>query len=136
MGVFSVLLALVAVLAALLVTGLFGTVGGVIAGLIAAVAILFGVLKRVKDKRGGIAGIVIAVIAIILAVSMTGTWSNMFKDLHQKAVEYMPNGLWAQATEDVSGGLVGIVKRMPQDEASLNAMIQEMNDLSKIETNK
>ncbi|MBQ8136695.1 MAG: hypothetical protein IJ174_04600, partial [Clostridia bacterium] len=88
-------------------------------------------------KKGGIAGIVIGVIAIILAISMTGTWSNAFKLLHEKAVEYMPDGIWAKVSEDTTHGLVGIINKLPTDDASLNALVEEMNKLNAIvETQK
>ena len=130
MGVLSVILGILAVLCAALATFLFGTVGGIVAGALAVVAILLGVLKRTKDKKGGIVGIVIGVLAIIMAFGLTNTWSNVFGDLHKKAVEFKPDGLWAQASDNTSGGIMGIVSKLPKDEASLNAFIEEMNELS------
>ncbi|MBQ9257910.1 MAG: hypothetical protein IJ181_12460 [Acidaminococcaceae bacterium] len=111
---------------------LFGTTGAIIAAVVALVAIALGVFKRVSTKKGGIAAIVIGVLAIVMAFSMNGTWSNAFKLLHEKAVEYMPNGLWAQVSEDTNNGLMGIIKKLPNDEATLNALVEEMNDLNKI----
>lgn len=130
MGVLSVILGILAVLCAALATFLFGTVGGIVAGALAVVAILLGVLKRTKDKKGGIVGIVIGVLAIIMAFGLTNTWSNVFGDLHKKAVEFKPDGLWAQASDNTSAGIMGIVSKLPKDEASLNAFIEEMNELS------
>ena len=40
--------------------------------------------------------------------------------------------MWAQASEDTSGGLMGIISKLPKDEASLNALMEEMNELNKI----
>ena len=47
-------------------------------------------------------------------------------------MEVKPDGLWAQASEDASGGLMGIINKLPQDEASLNALMEEMNELNKL----
>ena len=132
MGILGVILGILAVVCAALATFLFGTTGCIIAVVLAAVAILLGVLKRRNDKKGGIAAIVIAVLAIIIAFGMNNTWSNMFKELHNKAVETMPDGLWAQASDDANGGLMGVISKIPTDEASLNALVEEMNQLNKL----
>ena len=132
MGILGVIVGILAVVCALLATFLFGITGGIIAAALAVVAIVLGILKRSKDKRGGIAAIVIAVLAVILAFAMTNTWSNAFKELHNEAVELMPEGLWAQASEDTNHGMMGIVNRLPTDEASLKALADEMNELNKL----
>lgn len=132
MGILSVILAILAVVCAFLATMLFGTTGGVITLIVAAVAIALALFKRVKTKKGGIAGIAISVLAVVLAFSMTSAWSNMYKELHNKAVELKPDGLWAQASVDTNNGLMGIIKNLPQDEASLNALVEEMSELSKL----
>ena len=135
MGILAVILGLLAVVCSFFVTALFGTTGGIIAGVLAAVAIILGILKRKKDGKGGIPAIVIGALAVILAFSMTSMWSNAFKELHQKAVELKPDGLWAQASENTNGGLMGIISQLPTDEASLNAFVEEMNELNKLTEN-
>ena len=132
MGILGVILGILAVVCAGLATFLFGTTGCIITVVLAAVAILLGILKRRNDKKGGIAAIVIAVLAIIIAFGLTNTWSNMFKELHNKAVETMPDGLWAKASDDINGGLMGVIRKIPTDEASLNALVEEMNELNKL----
>ena len=132
MGILGVILGILAVVCALLATFLFGVTGGIIAGVLAVVAIVLGILKRRKDRRGGIAAIVVAVLAIVLAFAMTTFSSRLFKEFHDKAVEYKPDGLWAQASVDNNGGLMGIVKNLPQDEASLKALTDEINELNKL----
>ena len=135
MGILAVILGLLAVACSFLVTALFGTTGGIIAGVLAVVAIVLGILKRKKEGKGGIPAIVIGALAVILAFSMTSMWSNAFKELHQKAVELKPDGLWAQASENTNGGLMGIISQLPTDEASLNAFVEEMNELNKLTEN-
>ncbi len=131
MGVLSVVLGILAVLCALLATFLFGSTGAVIAAILAVAAIALAIFKRIKTKKGGIAGIVIGVIAVLLAFSMNSTWSSAFKSMHEKALEQIPNGLWAQVSEDTSSGIMGIINKLPKDEASMNALIEEMNELNK-----
>lgn len=93
---------------------------------------MLGILKRRKDKKGGIAAIVIAVLAVVLAFAMTGFWSNMYKTTHDKAVELMPDSMWAQASEDTNHGIMGIISKLPTDEASLNKLVDELNQLNKM----
>ena len=127
------ILGIPAVVCAGLATFLFGTTGCIVTVVLAVVAILLGVLKRRKDRRGGIAAIVIAVLAVIIALGLTNTWSNMFRELHNKAVENMPDGLWAQASDDANGGLMGVISKVPTDDASLNALVEEMNELNRLD---
>ena len=136
MGILAVILAIVAVLCALMATLLFGTTGGIITAVVAVVAIALAVFKRIKTKKGGISAIVISVIAVILAIAMTNATATMFKTLHEKAVEFKPDGLWAQVSENYNSGMMGIIKNLPKDEASMNALVDEMNELNKIVENK
>lgn len=132
MGILAAILGILAVVCAIIATFLFGTGGGVVAGLLAVGAIVLGVLKRRKDKKGGIAAIVIGVLAIIMAFGLTNVWSGVFSELHNKAVEYKPDGLWAQVSENTNGGMIGIISKLPTDEGSMNALIDEMNELNKL----
>lgn len=132
MGILAVILGILAVICSFFVTALFGTTGGIITAVLGAAAIALGILKRKKDQKGGIPAIVIGVLALILAFSMTSMWSNAFKALHQKAVELKPDGLWAQVSEKTDGGLMGIISQLPKDDASLNAFMDEMNELNKL----
>ena len=125
-----------ALAAAVVATLAFGTYGAICAGVLAVLAILFGILKRRKAQKGGIFPIVLAVLAIILTLVMNSFWSGMFTEMHEKAMKYKPDGLWAAATEDTKSGLVGILSQMPQDEAGVNALIDEMNELNQIEENQ
>ena len=132
MGILAVILGILAVVCAALATFLFGTAGGILAAVLGAAAIVLGILKRKKDGKGGIGAIVIGALSIILALMLAGTWSNAFTELHKKALEYKPDGLWAQATEVTGGGIMGIINHLPKDEASLNALVEEMNELNAI----
>ena len=136
MGIFGVILGILAVGCAFFATLLFGTAGLIAAIVLALVAAALGILKRKNDKKGGIAAIVIAVLAIVLAVSMNGFWSSGFSELHKKALEYKPDGLWAKVTENNNGGLMGIISNLPGDEASINALVDEMNELNKMMNSK
>ena len=131
MGIIAVVLGILAIVCAFLATFLFGTTGAIIAAVLAVAAVALAFLKRKKDGKGGIAAIVIAVLAVILAFSLSSVWSRAFTELHKKALEVKPDGLWAQASEKTGGGLMGLISGLPTDEASMNTLIEEMNELSK-----
>lgn len=130
MGILAVILGIVAIGCAFLAPFLFGVAGGIAVGVVAAVAIVLAFLKRTKDKKGGIPGIIIGFLAVFMAVIMTFTYTTMFSEVHKKAVELKPEGLWAQASEDVSGGLVGILTKLPHDEAGMDALLKEMDEIN------
>lgn len=132
MAVLGIILGIIAILCAVFATFLFGTVGGIIAGLLGAGAIVLGFLKRKKDGKGGIGAIAVGALSLIMAISLTGTWSTMFSDIHKKAADNMPDSLWAQVSEETNGGLMGIINRLPQDEASINQLVEEMQELNKL----
>ncbi len=132
MGVAAVILGIVAAALGFFATFLFGTVGGIVAGVFAVLAIVLGILKKKKEGKGGIAGIVIGAVALVLTISLTAFWSGAFKEMHKKAVQYKPDGLWAKVTEKTDGGMMGIIKQLPTDEVSINALLQEMEELNKL----
>ncbi len=129
MGIGGVILGILAIGCAFLATFLFGTTGGIIAGVLGAAAVVLGILKRKKDKKGGIAAMIIGAVAIVMAIVMVGAVSNMFSQLHAKALEYKPDGLWAKA-DNYNGGVWGLINNLPRDEATLNALLDEMNELN------
>ena len=131
MGILAVLLGIVAAACALMATFLFGTTGGIVAGVLAAAAIVLGFVKRKKDGRGGVPGIVVGALALLMAFSLTSVWSMTFRTLHETAVQYKPDGLWAQVTESFDSGVTGIMQRLPsQDESTIKALTDEMNELN------
>ena len=135
MGILAVILGILAIACAVLGTFMFGTIGGIAAEVLAAAAVVLGILKRKKDRKGGIASIVIGALAIILTVVMMDVSSNIFKTLHEKAVELKPDGLWAQVSEDVHGGMMELASRLPKDQASLDALLKEMQELEQMSGN-
>ena len=130
MGILAVVIGILGIGCSLFATFLFGTVGGIIAGVLGAAAIVLSYLKAKNTGKGGKVGLAIGALAITLAIMVTGIWSRAFTDLHNKALESKPDGLWAQVTEDANGGLMGIVKNLPEGEASLDALMNEMSELN------
>ena len=131
MGVVGVIIGIVGILCALMSTFLYGYIGCIVSVVIAIAAIVLGILKRKNAKKGGIAAIVTGAVALLLAIVMTSAWSSVFTKLHEAAMTYKPDGLWAKISEDTSKGLMGMIKDLPTDEASLQAYVDEMNELNK-----
>ena len=77
------------------------------------------------------AAAVIGVLAVIIALMTNGFWTSTFQELHKKALEFKPDGLWAKVSENATGGVMGLMSNLPQDEASLNQLMEEMNELNK-----
>ena len=59
---------------------------------------------------------------------------SAYENLKIKCIgmELMPDGMWAQASEDTGHGIMGIIGKLPKDEASLNKLVEEMNELNKL----
>ena len=131
MGVLAIVLGILAIVCALIATFLLGTTGVIIAAVLAVAAVALAFLKRKNDGKGGIAAIVIAVLEVILALSLSSVWSRTFTELHKKALEVKPDGLWAQVSEKTDGGLMGLISDMPKDEAFMNKLVEEINELNK-----
>ena len=57
---------------------------------------------------------------------------RLLRGFEKTAAELKPDGLWAQISMDTNGGLIGVAKSLPQDEATLNQLMDEMNQLSQM----
>ena len=133
MHILAVTLSILAVVCALIATFLFGTTGAVIASVLGAAAIVLGVIMRIRTgtKKTGIA-IVFGVLAIVLAVSVSACLSDAFTTLRNKALEYKPDGIWAQVSTDTTHGVMGIISHFPKTEDAMNAMVAEIDELTRI----
>lgn len=131
--ILAVTLSILAVVCALIATFLFGTTGAVIASVLGAAAIVLGVIMRIRTgtKKTGIA-IVFGVLAIVLAVSVSARLSDAFTTLRNKALEYKPDGIWAQVSTDTTHGVMGIISHFPKTEDAMNAMVAEIDELTRI----
>ena len=130
MGILAVILAILAVLCAAMGTLLLGIGGVILAVLLAIAAIVLAIMKRRKDNNGGIPAILIAALAIIMAFGMNSTWKSFYQGMHEKAVEYLPDGMIAQLSEDTRFGLLGFLSDLPRDEGSISALVEEFNELT------
>ena len=136
MGIASVLLAILAVLVAIFGVLFFGNVAGYIAIALAVIAGVLGFLKRRKENKGGIAGIVIGVLAIVIGFSMIGTTEAMMKQLKDEMIKssgekYKVARKYAEKAE-TNGGVYGFINSMLSkvEDADKEQLEKELSDLS------
>ena len=129
LGIFLGLLGIVIALLLSFVTGAVATGVAVLLGLIA-------ILMGVKARRGGkgIGAIITGGIAIALAVLMLVTTIGTFTAMREKAASSGVAPLFAKYVDKPYLGLVGIIISLPQDEATLQELIDEMNQLNELQT--
>lgn len=125
--VLGILLGLLGIGAALLLTFITGVIGGGIALLLGVLAVVLGVKARKGGK--GIGAIVIGAIAILLAGTMTFSSIATFTTLRSEAEKAKPGSLIAKYCDKPYLGVVGILASLPQDEASLEQLMNEINEL-------
>jgi Flp pilus assembly protein protease CpaA len=125
--VLGILLALLGIGIALLFTFLTGVIGGGIALLLGVLAVVLGVKARKGGK--GIGAIVLGVIAIVLALLMTFSSIATFSAMRSEAEKAKPGSLIAKYTDKPYLGVVGILMNLPTDEASVEELMNEINEL-------
>lgn len=131
--VLGIVLGILGIIIGLLLTFFAGVIAGGLAILLGILAIALGVSARKKSGKG-MGAIVMGVIAVLLAVFMTVNTINTFKAMHDAAEKAKPDSLVAKYCENPYFGAIGIIASIPQDEASLEALMQELEELQALET--
>ena len=99
------------------------------------IAILLGVLARSKGGKG-VGAIVTGILAVVLAVVMTSTSIGLVKTLQDIAKDHAdvaPHVSKYIGEANPNMGFVGVVFNIPQDEASLQEILDELNELNKLD---
>lgn len=131
--VLGIVLAILAILIALFMTLLTGVIGGGIALVLGVLAIVIGILGKKKGGKG-VGAIVLGVIAVVMAIAMTLSSVNMLKALKVTAEKAKPGALIAQYCDDPYFGLAGIVAKMPKDQAGMEELMKELEELQALES--
>ena len=87
MGILGVVLAIIGLLIGFIGTVLFGKIAAIIAIVLGVLAGVLGILKRKKEGKGGIAAIVIGILAIILAFIMMTSTQTLVKTLKDEMIK-------------------------------------------------
>ncbi len=131
--VLALVLGIIGIVAALPICMLGCIIGGAIAGAFGLAALLIGISSRKYGK--GMGGIVTGVIAILLAVTLTSAFVNVYRDLQKKAEEASDVApLMSKYLNKPELGFVGLLLNIPKDEASLDALSKELDALRKLES--
>ena len=91
-------------------------------------ALVIGILGK-KNGGKGIGGIIVGVLAILLAVIMTVTSIGTFQTLKEKAEQSGTAPLVAKYFDNPTLGLIGAAMKMPQDEGTLQELMDQFNSL-------
>ncbi|MBR3333658.1 MAG: hypothetical protein IKG23_05160 [Clostridia bacterium] len=126
--ILAVVLGILGIAVALLLCLLTGVVGGAIAGVLGLAALVIGILGK-KNGGKGIGGIIVGVLAILLAVIMTVTSIGTFQTLKEKAEQSGTAPLVAKYFDNPTLGLIGAAMKMPQDEGTLQELMDQFNSL-------
>ena len=127
--ILGIVLAIIGIIIVLLLGFLLGAIAGGIALLLGIIAVLLGISARKQGAGGkGITAIVFGVIAIVTAVAMTLGTASLMKELKQQATE--KNLKIAQYMDKPYLGVMGILTGLPQDEASINEIFEQLNQLN------
>ena len=135
MGILGVVLAILGLVVAFFGPILFGDIAAIIAIALGVLAGVLGILKRKKDGKGGIAAIVIGILAIILAVTMMTSTQNLMKGLKDEMVKasgdkYKIARKYASEA-DTNSGIFGLITSMinkaPEEER--DQLQKELSDV-------
>ena len=133
----GIILGIIGIIGAFFLTYLFGIPGGAVCLILGAVAVILGFRRRAKNEgRGGIGAIVIGSLAVIAAVAMSISSIKFMETIRDKAKESGVAPLFAQYTENTYLGITGVFLNIPQDEAKIKELMDELELLNKMEPTK
>ncbi|MCR5586236.1 MAG: hypothetical protein K6F77_01740 [Lachnospiraceae bacterium] len=126
--VLAILLGILGILISLVLCIVLGVPGGVVSGVLGLLAIIIG--ASAKPKKG-IGGIVTGVIAIILALVMTGASVAMISLLHSNAEKSGNAPHVLKYTEKTTNGIYGIFSAATKDNFSTDDLQKELQTVTK-----
>ncbi len=128
--VLGIVLGILGILIGIVTPLVFGLIGGGIGLLLGIGAVLLGIFASASGKRT--AAIILGALAILASIIMSVTSVNIMKELRVKAQESGIAPTIAEFCTNPYMGLIGVVTSMPQDEASLNKVMDEFNQLNNL----
>ena len=115
---------------------LFCMLTGVVAGTIAAALGFLGIYLGLKALGGGklsVLSIVTGVFAVVMAFSMTYLSVVSIHSIREEALTTDQAPLIAEYAKNDHLGVMGFLMAVPKDEGSINAVLDEINHLSRLE---
>ncbi len=126
----GIVLGILGILFGLMLPLLCGLIGGGLGLLLGIGAVLLGVFAANCGKKT--AAIVLGAIAILVSIGMCVMSVNLMKELKVKAEQSGVAPTFTQYANNPYMGLIGIIAGMPQDEANLNKVMEEFDQLNKL----
>lgn len=126
----GIVLGILGILFGLTLPLLCGLIGGGIGLLLGVGAILLGVFAANSGKKT--AAIILGGLAILISIFLCLTSVNLMKELKVKAEESGVAPIFSKYATNPYMGLFGILSGMPQDEASINQIMEEFDQLNKL----
>lgn len=124
--VLGIVLGILGIIAALLLCVVSGVVGGAIAGVLGLAALLTGLNARKGGK--GVGAIVLGILAVVLAISLTVGTVNLFRGVRKEAARYAEEApLVVRSLEKPEFGFVGMFLNLPNDEGTLDELTRQFN---------
>ena len=125
--VLGIVLGIFGILIALLLTFLTGAIGGGIAFILGIAAFLVG-LSTKRNGGKGVGAMVIGVVAVLMAAFMTISSIGIFSTIRNEAEKTKPGSLLAKSASNPYMGVMGLIMNMPKDEASIEELMNEINE--------
>ena len=129
--VLGAVLGIIGILASFPAAMLFGVIGGGVCALLGLIAIILGAKAKRGGRKGG-AAVVFGVIAIVLAALMTCMVVVGIKGMQQKAAETGTAPLIEKYADDPYLGIMGILNKIPKDEATFDQLMEQLNQLNSL----
>lgn len=125
--VLGIVLGIFGVLIALFLTFLTGAIGGCVALLLGVLAFALGLSAKKKGGMG-VGAMIFGVIAVVMAIVMTVSSIGIFTTIRNEAEKTKPGSLIAKSASNPYLGVVGLIINMPKDEASIEELMNEINE--------
>ncbi len=126
----GIILGILGILLGLMLPLLFGLIGGGIGLLLGVGALLLGIFAANSGKKT--AAIILGALAILISIFLCLASVGIMKQLKIKAEESGVAPTFSQYATNPYMGLFGILSGMPQDEANMNKIMDEFNQLNKL----
>ena len=124
-----ILFAILALVASIIGTLLFGIAGGCVTAIFAVLAIVFAVKKKKSEQGGGTGSIVISIIALVLGASMTMLFIGVSGTVKEQAKK-VDAPLVEKYADDLKFGVLGFVFAASNDGVNVDDLTKEFERVS------
>ncbi len=124
-----ILFAILALVASIIGTLLFGIVGGCATAIFAVLAIVFAVKKKKSEEGGGTGSIIISIIALVLGFSITMIFIGVSGTIKEQAKK-VDAPLVEKYADDLKFGVLGFAIAASNDGVDIDELTDELKRVS------